>query len=173
MEKDELLIPKQHKRIRLVKPIVVAMPKKTDFNEKVWLKKAQYAEVTGLGEHLCIEGYFGRIFRSDPALIEEALCEYGDMYQRMCNRYDEAPENNKADVAEVMCWNDLYRMLNLIPSIAGDQYGYVNSEDYRIDAMDFDTKEVDQGEWVDLFREPFYYFAPKPGSYPDPWYLEY
>jgi len=170
MEKDELLIPKQHKRIRLVKPIVVAKPRKDDFEAEIWHKKAQYAEITGLGEHLCIEGYFGRMFRSDPQLVEEALCEFGDMYQRMCDRFDKDP--NDAQNWEVLCWNDLYRMLNLIPSMAGDQYGYVNSEDYRVE-MDFETKDIDQGEWVDLFREPYFYFAPTFGCYPDPCYLEY
>ena len=164
---NSIALPK--KPIRRIKVLAVARPKlETD-----WFKKAELAEPTGMGDTLCIEGYFGRVFRSDRQLVEEILAEQCDMYDRMCERFDKAKENEKEAVMEVLCWNDLYRMLNLIPSIAGDSYGYVNSPDYRVSAMDFDTKWCDQGEWVDCFREPFFYFNPKPFCVPDPCYLEY
>lgn len=168
MEQNELLIPKQ--QIRRVKPIQIAKPKRLDTQAEIWRKKAAYAEETGMGDLLCIEGFFGRPFRSDRQYVEEILCEYCDMYANMCERFDSDPGN--PNNYEVICWNDLYSMLNLIPSMAGDSYGYVNSDDYRVE-MDFETKMVDQGEWVDCFKEPFFYFTPKPSCYPDPCYREY
>lgn len=162
---SNVIVPQ--KRLRKIKPLVVAKPR----SDVDWVRKAELAEPTGMGDILCIEGYFGRPFRSDPELVDDILCEFADMHDRMCQRFDEAEDGQKQ--YEVMCWNDLYRMLNLIPSTAGDQYGYVNSEDYRVDGIDFETKWIDQGEWVDCFREPFYYFRPKDGCGPDPCYLEY
>lgn len=131
-------------------------------------KKAVAAEPTGKGDLLVIEGYFGRMFRSDEGCVRDELEEYCREYREICRRLAEDPAHQ---YYEVLNYNDLYGLHGIIPSIAGNQYGYTNSEDYSVE-LEFKVDYISEGEWVDKFGEPYLYYEPEEWCYPDPCYME-
>lgn len=133
-----------------------------------WKEKALAAEPTGKGNLLCIDGFFGRMFRSCAECVDDELDEYVRMYNESCRRFDEDPAH---ECYEVQSWNDLYCLHGLIPSIAGDEWGYTNTEDYRVD-MEFETKLIEQGEYYELFGEKYYIYFPRDYCVPSPCYKE-
>ena len=133
-----------------------------------WKQKAVAAEPTGKGDLLCIDGWFGRMFRSCRECVEDELDEYVRMYNEMCARLDEDPAH---EYYEVLSWNDLYYLHGLMPSIAGDEWGYTNTDDYRVD-MDFRIEYIDHGEYYELFGEPYIVYYPYDWCTPDACYKE-
>ena len=131
-------------------------------------KKAVAAEPTGKGDLLIIDGFFGRMFRSDEGCVRDELDEFCREYNEYCRRLDEDPAG---EYFEVMNWNDLYSLHGIIPSIAGNQWGYSNSEEYRVE-MGFRVDYVTEGEWVKKLGEPYLYYEPYEWCYPDPCYME-
>lgn len=131
-------------------------------------KKAVAAEPTGKGDLLVIDGFFGRMFRSDEGCVRDELDEYCRQYNEICKRLEEDPAH---EYYEVLNYNDLYGLHGIIPSVAGNLYGYTNSEDYSVD-LKFDIEYITEGEWVDKFGEPYLYYQPKEWCYPDPCYME-
>ena len=131
-------------------------------------KKAIAAEPTGKGDLLVIDGFFGRMFRSDEGCVRDELDEYCRQYNEICRRLEEDPAH---EYYEVLNYNDLYGLHGIIPSVAGNLYGYTNSEDYSVD-LAFDIEYITEGEWVDKFGEPYLYYQPKEWCYPDPCYME-
>lgn len=132
-------------------------------------EKALAAEPTGKGDVLCIEGFFGRIFRSDPDCVKDELEQYSQRYIEMCEKSDEDPAHK---YYEVMNWNDLYYLHNVVPSIAGGCWGYTTSDDWRVPSIDWDMEYVEKGEWFEMFGEPYFYYNPKQYSVPFECYLE-
>jgi len=133
-----------------------------------WKQKAVAAEPTGKGDLLCIDGWFGRMFRSCEECVRDELDEYVQMYRESCARLDEDP----AHVCyEVQNWNDLYYLHGLMPCVAGDEWGYTNTEDYRVN-MEFCVEYINSGTYYELFGEPYLIYTPKDGCYPDPCYKE-
>ena len=49
-----------------------------------WKEKALAAEPTGKGNLLCIDGFFGRMFRSCAECVDDELNEYVRMYNESC-----------------------------------------------------------------------------------------
>lgn len=131
-------------------------------------RKAIAAEPTGKGNLLVIDGFFGRMFRSDEGCVRDELDEYCRQYNEICRRLEEDPAH---EYYEVLNYNDLYGLHGIIPSVAGNLYGYTNSEDYSVD-LKFDIEYITEGEWVDKFGEPYLYYQPKEWCYPDPCYME-
>lgn len=133
-------------------------------------EKAIYAEPTGKGNLLIIEGYFGRQFRSDQGCVDEELDKYSEMYRELCRQYDEDPAH---EFYEVLAYNELYFLHGLIPNVAGGDWGYTNTPDYRIEGgIEFDRRMVTEGIWREQFGEDFYYYCPKAYCVPDACYLE-
>lgn len=132
-------------------------------------KKAVSAEPTGKGDLLVVNGWTGRMFRSDEGCVRDELKEFNRKYLEDCARYDEDPAHM---YCEVMNWNDLYYLHGLIPIEGGDHEGWTNSEDYRVSSIDFNCKMVTEGDWVNLLGEPYLYYSPKEWCYPDPCYME-
>ena len=130
--------------------------------------KALAAEPTGKGNLLVMEGYFGRLFRSSEECVRKELKEYKEKYEKLCQMFDEDPAH---EYVEVINWNDLYALHGILPTIAGNLYGYTNTEDYRTDIY-WTIEMVTEGEWVKKFGEPFLYYYPNEGSQPESWYLE-
>lgn len=131
-------------------------------------QKVLFAEPTGKGNLLIIEGFFGRMFRSDEGCVHDEIEEYCRQYQEMCQRLDEDPAH---DYHEVLSFNDLYSLHGIFPSIAGDQWGYTNSEDWRVN-LDFKIELITDSELSQKIKEPYIYYEPYEWSYPDPCYLE-
>ena len=156
----------EKRKIMRIKDIPVVKPKFGGFIK--WDEHAKFAEPTGKGELLCVDGFFGRMFRSEEGCVRDELDEYVRSYNEMCQMLNEDPAHQ---YYEVLNYNDLYSLLGILPSVAGDQWGYTNSEDYRVD-LGFDVVMVTEGEWVDKLGEPYLYFEPAEGSGPDPCYLE-
>ena len=135
--------------------------------------KAVAAEPTGKGNLLVMEGFFGRLFRSSEECVRKELKEYKEKYERLCRMFDEDPAH---EYVEVMNWNELYELHGLFPTIAGNLYGYTNTEAYRTDIL-WTIEMVTPshqllGEWAEKFGEPFLYYYPNEGSQPESWYLE-
>ena len=156
--------PKLRKTVMM--PVGQVLLSKID--EKMAKVKAAAAEPTGKGDLLIIDGFFGRMFRSDEGCVRDELNEFCRQYNEMCRQLDEDPAHQ---YFECMNWNDLYALHGVIPSIVGDQWGYSNSEDYRVE-MDFQVSFVTDNDWVEKFGEPYLYYEPYEWCYPDPCYLE-
>lgn len=131
-------------------------------------EQASCAEKTGKGDLLVIDGFLGRMFRSDEGCVRDELNEFIRRYNESCMRLDEDPAG---EYFEVMNWNDLYTLHGLIPNIAGDMFGYTNSEDYRVD-LAFDVRMVEDGEFTERFGEKYLYYEPMEFCLPDPCYKE-
>lgn len=140
----------------------------TNINKELGRQKALAAEPTGKGDLLIIEGFFGRMFRSDEGCVRDELEEYCRQYKEICRRLDEDPAHQ---YFEVMSWNDLNALHGVIPSVAGDYWVYANSEDYRVE-LDFDIYLMTEGEWVEKLGEPYLYYEPYEWCYPDICYME-
>ena len=153
---------------RKIVPMQIGSIMLSKIDEKLARQKALAAEPTGKGDLLIIDGFFGRMFRSDEGCVRDEIDEFCRQYDEMCRQLDEDPAH---EYVEVLSWNDLYRLHGIIPGIAQDQWGYANSEDYRVH-MKFEIKYVTEGPWVDLFGEPFLFYEPREQCYPDPCYLE-
>ena len=157
-----LIVPKRS--IKIVPMMVLKPMQSINYHEK-----AIAAEPTGKGEVLCIEGFFGRMFRSDPGCVRDELDKYSEKYREICDRYDEDPAH---EYYEVLNWNDLYYLHGIIPSIAGGNWGYTNTPDYRCSDIVFDSEYVEDGEWYDMFGEAYFYYNPREYSVPMECYME-
>ena len=150
---------------------LIDMPalKPSKYDAKLYHAKAIAAEPTGKGDTLIIEGFFGRMFRSDVGCVEDELEQFVSMYEDICQKFDEDPAH---EFYEVMSYNDLYSLHGLMPGAAQGSWGYTNTKDYRVLPLEFRTTYVTEGAWVDLFGEPYFYYCPKEHCVPDPCYLE-
>lgn len=137
-------------------------------DEKMAKEKAMAAEPTGKGNLLVVDGFFGRMFRSDEGCVRDEIDEFCREYNEMCRQLDEDPAHQ---YVEVLSWNDLYRLHGIIPAVAQDVWGYTNSEDYRVH-MQFEFTYVTEGKWAELFGEPFLLYEPREQCYPEPGYME-
>ena len=151
-------------QIKLVNAIIARPTFGINYREK-----AIYAEPTGKGDLLIVEGFFGRQFRSEQGCVDEELDRYSEMYRELCRRYDEDPAK---EYCEVQSWNELYFLHGIIPNVAGGNWGYANTPDYRVQDIDWDRRMVTDGEWREMFGEDFYYYCPKPYCVPYDYYLE-
>ena len=153
---------------RKIVPMQIGSITLSKIDEKLARQKALAAEPTGKGNLLIIDGFFGRMFRSDEGCVRDEIDEFCRQYYEICRRLDEDPAGQ---YFEVMSWNDLYALHGIIPGMAQDEWGYSNSEDYRVD-MKFNIDYVTEGKWVDLLGEPYLIYYPMEWCYPDPCYLE-
>lgn len=130
---------------------------------EVYRQKALLAEPTGRGTDLIVDKYFGRTFLSDAGCVEDNLDKFIEEYEDRCRRFDEDPAHEYVDP---LTYNDLYMLQGVIPSIAGYDWAWSNTEEYRV-AMKFKTDWVDSGEWVYRFGTRFFMFEPYAGSEPE------
>lgn len=168
---EKIIVPQ--KRLIRVKPMQVASPwigmeRRLNFREK-----ADFAEPTGKGSLLCVEGSFGRMFLSDEDCVRDELNQYQEMYQEMCDAYDERTEKGEStdDMQLALSQNDLYLLHGMIPSLAGDLYAHSIVEEYRVN-LRFDIKMITEGEWAERFGRPYLYYECLPDCFPYPLYLE-
>lgn len=163
-------------KLKQVRPIQIGRNLKKPANEiilkeetiKLFKNKAKYAEPTGKGDLLIIEGYFGRMFRSAEKSVRKELREYCDQYKELCRRFDEDPAKQ---YYEVLAWNELYNRHTITPSVAGDEWGYRNSDDYRVE-LDFYIQLHTSGPWVERLGEAYLYYEPYEWCPPFPCNLE-
>ena len=113
-------------------------------------------EITGNGNLLCYEAFFGRFFRSSENCIREAVDKFMQLYAEGC------PIN----------YNDLYSLFNIATTHAGAEYGYSPNEDYRVD-LQFDIVRVPADENFEGMEEEVLTIEPA-GSwcYPYECYME-
>lgn len=113
-------------------------------------------EITGNGNLLCYEGFFGRWFRSSENCVREAMDKFMQLYA----------EGNYIN------YNDLYSLLNIAVTHAGNEYGYSPSEDYRCD-MEFDIVRIPEDENFEGMHEEVLVLEPAGRySYPIDCYME-
>lgn len=113
-------------------------------------------EITGNGNLLCYEGFFGRWFRSSENCVREAVDKFMQLYA----------EGNYIN------YNDLYTLLNIAVTHAGNEYGYSPSEDYRCD-MEFDIVRIPEDENFEGMKEEVLVLEPAGRySYPIDYYME-
>lgn len=113
-------------------------------------------EITGNGNLLCYEGFFGRWFRSSENCVREAVDKFMQLYA----------EGNYIN------YNDLYSLLNIAVTHAGNEYGYSPSEDYRCD-MEFDIVRIPEDENFEGMKEEVLVLEPAGRySYPIDCYME-
>lgn len=153
---------------RKIVPMQMGFITLSKIDEKLARQKALAAEPTGKGNLLIIDGFFGRMFRSDEGCVRDELDEYCRQYTENCRRLDEDPAH---EYYEVLSWNDLYALHGIIPGMVQDQWGYANSDDYRVE-LSFNIDYITEGKWVDLLGEPYLIYYPMEWCYPDPCYLE-
>lgn len=106
--------------------------------------KHQTIETTGYGDLLCIDGYSGRIFRSSQDAVVNAQERLNDMFLD--------PENGYASM------NDYFRFLNIEQSGWGEEYGWVNNEDwyYRNEPIQFSNELVAADAPGNEYDEPIF-----------------
>lgn len=119
---------------------------------------ASYAEETGNGDLLCIEGYSGRMFRSSMSAVDDALARFNQRYL----------------TGEYMCLNDLYHYLGILETHFGWQYGWPASDDYLEFFRDeggimFETTLIEDPK---DFTEPVYCIDIRSEHYPMECWLE-
>ena len=132
-------------------------------------EKVRYAEPTGKGNLLVLDGFLGRMFRSDEGCVRDEINEFIRKYNEICMRLDEDPAHMCFDT---MSWNDLYMLHGLVPSIAGDTFGYTNLEDYRV-GLKFDIYMVEDGQSImGNLGEPYLYYEPCSFCQPEMCYRE-
>lgn len=153
---------------RKIVPMQLGSINLSKIDDKLIKQKVLAAEPTGKGDLLIIDGFFGRMFRSSEKCVREEIDEFCKQYEEMCRRLDEDPAH---EYYEVLSWNDLYSKHPIITAPAQDQWGYTNSDDYRVDLM-FQIDYVTEGKWVDLFGEPYLIYYPMDWCTPDPCYME-
>lgn len=113
-------------------------------------------EITGNGDLLCYEGFFGRWFRSSEACVREAVDKFRQYY----------------DDGNYINYNDLYSLLNIATTHAGNEYGYSQNEDYRSD-MEFDIIRIPADENFEGMHEEVLVLEPAGRySYPIDCYME-
>ena len=113
-------------------------------------------EITGNGNLLCYEGFFGRWFRSSETCVREAVDKFMQLYA----------EGNYIN------YNDLYSLLNIAITHAGNEYGYSQSEDYHCD-MEFDIVRIPEDENFEGMKEEVLVLEPAGRySYPIDCYME-
>lgn len=132
-------------------------------------KKAVSAEPTGKGDLLVVNGWTGRMFRSEEGCVRDELEEFNRKYQEDCRRLDEDPAH---EYYEVTNWGDLYCLHGIIPMEGSSHEGWTNDEDHRVASIDFDCYMVTEGEWVERLGEPYLYYCPRDYCLPDPCYME-
>lgn len=68
-----------------------------------------YAEESGHGDTLCIDGWSGRVFKASKEWVESAIAKFKAFYEvdHSC-----------------VCLNDLYELLNILPTHMGWRWGY-------------------------------------------------
>ena len=90
--------------------------------------KAKYAEPTGLGDTLCLETCFGRLFRSDEGCVRDQTDEFIYLYQSMCKTFDDNPISENRGILE---FNELYFTYGLLPIASVPIWGYPIMEGYH------------------------------------------
>ncbi len=158
----------ENRRKVKVVPMQIGTLRLSNIDKDLARQKALMAEPTGKGNLLVIDGFFGRMFRSDEGCVREENDEFIRQYNDICRRFDEDPAHQ---YFEVMNWNDLNMLHGIVPGLGQDGWGYTNSEDYRVE-LKFRYEYVTEGEWVDKFGEPYLIFWPCECCQPDPCYME-
>lgn len=106
-----------------------------ELNHKKWGKiTLTNAEETGKGDLLCIEGYSGRIFRSNEQAVRSGVAKFVGMVRR----------------GDTVCLNDLYRCLHIQETHFGYQYGWPSGEDWTDCWRDPSVFHID----VELVEKP-------------------
>lgn len=121
----------------------------------------QTIELTGNGNLLCYEGFFGRWFRSSEVCVREAVAKYIDLYNG-----DEFREG------EYVNFNDLYALLGIASTHIGAEYGYATNPDYKV-TMEFDIVRIPEDENFEGMNEEVLVIEPAGNwSYPMECYME-
>lgn len=124
--------------------------------EEVEKRMRPTIELTGNGDELCFEGYFGRWFRSSEKAVRKAVADYRDDYEH----------------GHCLSYNDLYHKLNIAETHVGDEFGYSPSEDYKSE-MEFDIVRVPADEHFEGMDEEVIVIEPASQySYPMLSYME-
>lgn len=103
-------------------------------------------EWTGYGDHLFLDGYSGRLFRSSPEMVQEALTKINEQFH----------DNQEVSL------NDYYRALGITETGFGDRYcwwtGYESFNGY-IEFVVHDTINENDEKMtiIDIFTDPFEY----------------
>ena len=147
-----------------IKDMLIADPKQYFRKELL-----QTIESTGRGNDLCYEFYLGRLFRDDAESCRDNCLEYSRIYRESCERLDEDPAHA---YYEVQNFNDLYKMIGIRPSGAGDSFGYTNDDEWRVSSIDWDFEWVESGPMADEFGEKIFFFGPREYCVPQQYYRE-
>ncbi len=113
-------------------------------------------EITGNGNLLCYEGFFGRWFRSSEVCVREAIAKFVDLYEQ----------------GNYLNYNDLYSLFNIAVTHVGNEYGYSASEDYKCD-LEFDITRIPADENFEGMNEEVLVIEPAGNyCYPFDCYME-
>lgn len=122
---------------------------------------------TGGGDELWMDGYYGTLFYSSRAAVEEGIEAFNHLICPEADPEDLAlPWEKVRKCAQYACMNDLYSILNLEPVLAGDDQGYTTAEGLTEGPINFDFYDIenfrDSGITCHVFI-PSYYHRPYDG----------
>jgi len=122
---------------------------KQDVTKEVMCVAGPSVEETGKGDLLCFEEYGGRWFRSEELPVNDAVAAFKQKFE---------DGNN-------VCFNDLYKFLDISESKFGCQATYINNPHYYDAIPDIDTYMVSAGDvsmkqvFGRVINEPVYVIA--------------
>lgn len=120
------------------------------------------AELTGKGELLCLDGQFGKWFRSSKEDVDKGIEEFKLMVEG-----DDTHERIHA------CYDDLYELWGTLPTHIGYIFGWPPDEDYRPSEIKFKTTLVHGYQYGDIWiDEDVYIIELEPDSYPVDYWQE-
>lgn len=122
---------------------------------------------TGGGDELWMDGYYGTLFYSSRAAVEEGIEAFNHLICPEADPEDlQLPWEKVRKCAQYACMNDLYSILNLEPVLAGDDQGYTTAEGLTEGPINFDFYDIenfrDSGITCHVFI-PSYYHRPYDG----------
>lgn len=127
-------------------------------------------EDTGLGNDICIDAFFGRVFLSDAGAVHEINEAFSDEYELMCRAVDEDPAGEFNDVLN---YNDFYKRQHLSGDfIIGETYGWPTAKDWRTNRIEWDEAWIDSGPYAEIYGQAVFMFAPKEYCKPMECYME-
>jgi hypothetical protein len=148
----------------VVREFPVAIPSKDYL-----IIKTPTIETTGLGNQLCYDYFLGRIFYDDELHLRKCVKEFIDEYHASCRRLDEDPAHECYDVTN---YNDLYKKIGIETTIVGDQFGWTNTDDYRVN-LRISFVMVDSGSMYEKYgNQKILFFGPEDDCLPDQCYME-
>lgn len=152
-------------------PVAVPVRKTESELSNTKIKGLYTIEDTGLGDDLCIDVFFGRVFLSDAGVVKDVLENFSKEYQLMCLNADEDPDNIM-NAPEILSYNDLYERLNLGGTMVGYGYGWPTAADYRYSSIDWEERWIINGYYPSIYGRPVYIFAPRDYAVPMEGYME-